>query len=206
MKYSVPLILLSVILFTYCSSSPPIHKYVLTPSVKDNAETLSSKKNTEITIGIGSLEIAQYLLRPEMVSFKGNNELIVDQFNRWAEPLEKNFERVLIENLSRLIPTDRIYIFPSQEEEPNSFQVTIMVIEFGMRADSSVVLDTRWSVSNKFKRDFLMTKKSFYTDNAAGVSIEGTVTILSSLIGNFSRDIANEIRNEIDENYDAAGE
>lgn len=195
MKNSVMLILVSVILFTYCSSSPPVQKYILTPSIENDTETLSDKENTEITIGIGTIEFSEYLKRPEIVSFKGSNELNVDQFNRWAEPLEKNFERVLIENLSRLIPTDRINIFPWQEEEPNSFQITILVNEFGMRSDSSVVLDARWSVSKKFKRDFLMTQRSFYTENAAGVSIEVEVALLSDLIGKFSRDIANEIVN-----------
>lgn len=196
MKNSVILILLSVILFTHCGSSPPIQKYILTPSIELDTETLSGKENTEITIGIGSIEFSEYLKRPEIVSFKGNNELNVDQFNRWAEPLEKNFERVLIENLSRLIPTNRIYIFPWQEEEPNSFQITIVVNEFGMRSDSSLVLDARWSVSKKFKRDFLMTQRSFYTENAAGVSIEGKIALLSDLVGKFSSDIANEIRKE----------
>jgi hypothetical protein len=198
MKNSVMLILLSVILFTHCGSSPPIQKYILTPSIENDAETLSAQDNTEITIGIGSIEFSEYLKRPEIVSFKGNNELNVDEFNRWAEPLEKNFERVLIENLSRLIPTDRIYIFPWQEEEPNSFQITIVVNEFGMRSDSSVVLDARWSVSKKFKRDFLMTQRSYYSDNAASVSIEGKVALLSELVGKFSRDLANEIRKQTD--------
>ena len=196
MKNSVLIILLSVILFTHCGSSPPVQRYILTPSIKNDTETLSEKEATEITIGIGSIEFSEYLKRPEIVSFTGNNELNVDEFNRWAEPLEKNFERVLIENLSRLIPTDRIYIFPWQEEEPNSFQITIAVNEFGMRSDSSVVLDARWSVSKKVKRDFLMTQRSYYTENAAGVSIEGKVALLSDLVGKFSSDIANEIVNE----------
>jgi uncharacterized lipoprotein YmbA len=196
MKNSVMLILLSVILFTHCGSSPPIQKYILTPSIENDTETLS--ETPEITIGIGSIEFSEYLKRPEIVSFKGNNELNVDEFNRWAEPLEKNFERVLLENLSRLIPTDRIYIFPWQEEEPNSFQITIVVNEFGMRSDSSVVLDARWSVSKKFKRDFLMTQRSYYSDNAASVSIEGKVALLSELVGKFSRDLANEIRKQTD--------
>jgi len=206
MRNSVILILFSVILFTHCGSSPPVQKYILTPSIENDAETLSGNKNTGITIGIGSIEFSEYLKRPEIVSFKGNNELNVDEFNRWAEPLNENFERVLIENLSRLIPTDRIYIFPWQEEEPNSFQISIVVNEFGMRSDSSVVLDARWNVSKGIKRDFLMTQKSFYTDNSSGVSIEGTVTLLSNLVGNFSRDIANEIRKQTDGSYDAAGE
>ena len=205
MKSSVIFILISVILFTYCSSAP-VQKYILTPSIESDTETRSDKETTDITIGIGSIEFSDYLKRPEIVSFKGNNELNIDELNRWAEPLEKNFERVLIENLSRLIPTDRIYIFPLQEEEPNSFQISIVVNEFGMRSDSSVVLDARWNVSKSFKRDFLMTQRSFYTDNASGVSLEGTVTLLSNLVGNFSRDIANEIRKEIEGNSDVQGE
>jgi len=206
MKNSVILILISLALFSNCGSSPPIQKYILTPSIEINAETISGKTNSEVTIGIGSIEFSEYLMRPEMVSFKGSNELNVDQFNRWAEPLEENFERVLIENLSSLIPTDRIYIFPWQEEEPNSFQITIMVNEFGMRSDSSVVLDARWSVSRKFERDFLMTRRSFYTKNAAGFSVEGKVALLSKLVGEFGRDIANEIKKEIDENYEGVKE
>jgi len=41
-----------------------------------------------------------------------------------------------------------------------------------------------------------MTRRSFYTDNASGVSIEGKVALLSDLVGKFSSDIANEIVNE----------
>ena len=205
MKSSVIFILISVILFTYCSSAP-VQKYILTPSIESDTETLSDKETTDITIGIGSIEFSDYLKRPEIVSFKGNNELNIDELNRWAEPLEKNFERVLIENLSRLIPTNRIYIFPWQDKEANSFQITIVVNEFGMRSDSSLVLDTRWSVSKENKRDFLMTERSFYAENASGVSVEDNVAILSNLIGKFSRDIAKEIRKEIDGSYNAAEE
>jgi uncharacterized protein len=198
MKNSVILILISLVLFTYCSSSPPIHKYVLTPSIENNAVTNSSNSGKEITLAIGSVEFAEYLMRPEMINFIRSNELSIDQFNRWAEPLDENFKRVLIENLSNLIPTDKIYFFPIQKENPNRFLVSISVNEFGMRTDSSVVLDARWNVSKKFKKDYLMTRKSFYSEKASGFSIERRVALLSELIGKLSRDIANEIKKDIE--------
>jgi hypothetical protein len=46
-----------------------------------------------------------------------HNELQSDTFSQWAEPLETNFARVLAENLSVLLTTERVAVYPWQGPE-----------------------------------------------------------------------------------------
>ena len=65
-----------------CGSSPPVHYYRLdvTP------ETYVRDPEGAVVLGIGPLRIPDYLSRSQIVTRAGNSEMIIDDFNRWAEP------------------------------------------------------------------------------------------------------------------------
>src|SRR5262249_57455732 len=63
-------------------------------------------------LGIGPIKFPGYLDRPELVTRSSPNRFEVAENDRWAEPLEENFVRVLTRNLAALMKSDRIVTYP----------------------------------------------------------------------------------------------
>ena len=73
-------------------ATEPSRFFVLRP-VPTTSEP--APKGDAIAIGVGPVVFPAYLDRPEMVTQVSANELNVDEFHRWAEPLRDNFTGVL---------------------------------------------------------------------------------------------------------------
>lgn len=193
-------IIASVIITTmlYSCGSSASSFYILTPT--NNYQQLESNFENNISIGIGNLELPDYLQKPQIVTFKNNNELHFDEFNRWAQPLDENFTDIVLENLSNMIPTNNIYLFMWPEEKLDIYQVTIKINQFELRSDSTVVLDARWSVSISNEIIFLMTEKSSYHEKITNLNYDKIVATMSKLTGYLCRDIASEVKRKATNN------
>lgn len=187
-------IIASVIITTmlYSCGSSASNFYILAPT--NNYQLVDSNLENNISVGIGNLELPDYLQKPQIVTFKNNNELHFDEFNRWAQPLDENFNDIVLENLSNMIPTNNIYLFMWPEEKLDIFQVTIKINHFELRSDSTVVLDARWSVSVSNEIVFLMTEKSTYHEKITNLDYNKIVATMSKLTGDLCKDIASEIK------------
>ena len=63
-------------------------------------------------VGIGPVTLPQYLDRPQIVERTGPNSLKIAEFDRWAEPLNNTVPRILVQNISQLLQSDRVYALP----------------------------------------------------------------------------------------------
>jgi uncharacterized lipoprotein YmbA len=115
-----------------CSLSrqpPPTRLYVLTPlpAAEQAAQTAAPRSDT---IGVGPVTLPQYANRLQIVTGNTSPELQRASFERWAEPLEDNFTRVLAENLSLLLATDQVATFPWKAPVSLDYQVIVEVTKF----------------------------------------------------------------------------
>ena len=197
MKAGMLILLLFTFLFLSCGGSKPSRFYMLTPAGK--VENVTGGTNPEITLGIGPIKFPDYLLRPQIATYIAENELNYDEFNRWAEPLQENFTRVLSENLSRLIPTDQIAYFPWRVTAAIEYQVIIEVIRFEQTSDNAIHLAARWSIFQYQDMKQLVRQSSDYSQPAPTRIKDKTdynklVAAMSQQLEEFSRDIANELK------------
>ena len=72
----------------------PTRFFVLSPG---GAETLAPESDAKLSITVGPLRLPAYLLRPEIVTRAGENELDPSPFDRWAEPIDGAILRVSIQ-------------------------------------------------------------------------------------------------------------
>ena len=93
-------------------SSATTKFYILSPLVQPVVEKQDEKGKKCKTIGIGPLDLPGYLDRPEIVTRVNPDELELAELDNWAEPLKDNITRVLAENISRLLCTEDVVIFP----------------------------------------------------------------------------------------------
>jgi uncharacterized lipoprotein YmbA len=90
---------ISILLVNGCTTGPPTRLYVLT-SLSRAASVPSATSVREISIGVGPVELPQYINRPQIITGQQSSELRSAASAQWAEPLQDGFTRVLAENLS----------------------------------------------------------------------------------------------------------
>ena len=125
-----------------CSASQPTQFYTL--SGTDAVSESSTEK--PMRLGIGPVYLPAYLDRPQVVTRSGVNRMNVSEFDQWAEPLETTFQRVLTENLSHRLDTDRIATLPARRNVNLDRQVEVEVTRFDADETGQVVLDARWRI------------------------------------------------------------
>ncbi len=177
-----------------CASTPPTRFYVLNYIPSSKAEQQAAATEHGLAIGVGPVELPQYLHRPQIVTRGSNNELHLSEFDRWGEPLERTVPRILAENLSVLLSTDRVAVFPWEKSTPIDYQVAVKLSRFEMNLGGESLLVARWSVMRAKGKEVLMTRRSSFRELADGQDYEATVSALSRTLADLSREIAAEIK------------
>jgi hypothetical protein len=139
------------------------------------------------------VELPQYTDRLQIVTGNTGPELSRAPFDNWAEPLEDNFARVLAENLSLLLATDQVAVFPGKGPMSIEYQVIVEVTKFLGEPGGQASLEALWSVVGKNGKDTLVRKKSSFTEPVGAQSYEALATALSRTLAALSRDIATTI-------------
>jgi uncharacterized lipoprotein YmbA len=171
-----------------CSTGPPARLYVLTALPR--AESVPpATDGREMSIGVGPVELPQYVNRPQIVTGQQSSELHSAASAQWAEPLQDGFTRVLAENLSLLLATDRVAIFPWKTFAPE-YQVVVEVTHFLGQTGGEVSLVALWSILNKDGREALVSKKSSFHEATGSSEYEALAAAMSRAVAALSRDIA----------------
>ena len=180
---------LSMMAFSSCSTTAlPRRLYVLTPLTP--MEPISRVPGTRaVALGVGPVELPQYVNRPEIVTGRDSPVLQSAAVAEWAEPLRDGFTRVLAENLSLLLATDRVMIFPWQSGIPE-YQVVVNVIQLLGQPGGDVTLVAFWSLLGRQGPEVLVSKKSSFREPTGGQDYEALAAAMSRAVAALSRDIA----------------
>lgn len=165
--------------------------YVLTP-VDQTAK--GSPSSGELSIAVGPVEMPAHLNRPQMVTREGKNQLAVAQFDQWAEPLADSVPGVLIENLSALLGTNRVFPYARRIPIQSDFQVAVQIIRMDAVLGGNAELDARWVILSGDGKNLLTTRRSYITESLDGATYGAVASAESRALASLSREIASEIK------------
>jgi len=148
----------------------------------------------KISLGIGPLKFPGYLDRQEFVTRAAENRFDVSENDRWAEPLDENFVRVLSQNLAVLLPADRIVQYPWPSSKRPNYQLAIEVLRFEVNHARDAQLWARWEVIDASGKAPLAVKDSRLRRQAKDRSTDAAVAALSEAGADLSREIADVLR------------
>ena len=146
-----------------------------------------------VSVGIGPVHLPEYLNRPQIVTRTGKYKLDIADFDRWAAPLDAAFSRVLAENLSILLSTDRVFIHPWTPSRRLDYQVPIEIIQLDGSIPGDANLMVRWSLLKDGRETRIILKKFRNGKPIAGQGYPGLVTAMSLCIADLSREIAEAV-------------
>jgi len=176
-----------------CSTTPPSSFYTLTP-LAEAEQRQTALTETGMTVGVGPVVFPDFLDRPQIVSRTDGNQLALDEFHRWGGSLQEDFLRTFGENLAHLLGTAQILVYPAEVRFPVQFRVIGNVLRFDGSADGQGTLKVRWAVVDPYSERPLAVRESIYHNRITGEGRGALVAALSASLGDFSREVAETLR------------
>lgn len=191
-RTAIPILLTTLLILWGCLGRSPQTKFYLLYSIPSPEAQEVGTTEKDLRIGVGPVELSEYLDRPQIVTQTSQSKLQVDQFNQWAETLEGNIARVLARNLSTLLSTENLFLFPWLGSTQLDFQVKLDIIDFKGTPDNKVVLDAHYTILDGDK-ELLAMKVVNISQPISDHGYEGLVSSMSKALDQLSRKIAQTI-------------
>jgi len=186
------------VLLSGCLSRPETvttRHFILAPISTNEPAPAAAK---QLSVGIGFVKMPSYLLRKSMAIRNGANEIEYIEDALWGERLDQCFQRTLAANLSRLLSSDHIYLGDWGRDQVQA-RLFVNVQQFDVDTSGHGNLNAQWRITAP-DSDIPLKSGRARLDRT-GASPRGKpeviATTLSDLAAEFSRDLAQSIRESV---------
>jgi len=171
-------------------ASPPSHFYTLNATAKSDGSPAAA-----YAVAVGPVSIPALVDRPEFAISVPPNRVVIEEFNRWATPLNDNIASVVTGDLAVLLGTPRVST--SSSFDP-TYRVTITVQRFeSIRKETmkneAVLIEALWSV-RKTAGGTVRTGHTVVRESTQGEDFVAFAGAHSRALAKVSGDIAAAIR------------
>lgn len=173
--------------------SPAVKYYTLSPLTGLPQTPPAGIEGDDVSIGIGPVEIPRFLDRPQIVTRSSANRIEVSEAHRWGSSLDADFLRVLADNVSSLLGTNRVAVYPWRERFNPTYRIALDVKQFEGRLGKSVELDVTWTVTVPGASGTSLVRKSRIRESTASKGYEALIAAKSNALATLSREIAQAI-------------
>lgn len=181
--------LASLVWLAGCARTQPSKFYTLNaawPSDETPAEPFADS----LVLGVGPVNIPAYMERPQMVTRVNSNEVLLSEFNRWAEPVTASLPAVLEGNLNALLPGAEITDFNLQQHLQLTHQLVVDIDEFIGTPGGSTLLRVKWMlVDLADTNNPPVNAARVYRTKAESPGYDGLAASMSALLQELSEDI-----------------
>ncbi len=179
---------------SFLAPQPDPSQYFVLAPITDAEVPPTDASMADVSVGVGPLRFPDYLLRYQIATRVAPNRLVFADSERWAEPIETTFARVLSQNLTRLLRTERVMALPMYVATALTYEVPMEVVQFEREADGRVTLWARWAVQDATTHRLLYTAQSQLSAVADGPTMEASVAAQSRVLADLSREVAAALR------------
>jgi len=175
-----------------CASSPQSAFYTL--SVEQAPARLDAAM--PLAIAVGPATVPEMVDRPQLVLRVSANQIRIDEFARWAEPLRSQIPQVIAADLAQHFAGARVTSFPQRSGLASAYQVLVDVQAFESSLGETSHLVVLWSVRPPRQGD-VVTGRSIVDEPAGAPGYEALVNAHSRALAAVTRDIAAAIRSTL---------
>lgn len=182
-----------LMLLVGCAGNAPSKYYILNPLPGEN-KVQSLSEESCISVGIGPIKLPEYLNRLQVIARNTQNEILLSNFDLWAEPLADSVPRTLGENISRILCTKQVVLFPWKPSRTPDYRVEVEVLSLDGIHGKAVSLEAWWTISYGPEQTARVTRKSKYNVPTADQSYEALIQAHSQALAALSHEIADAMR------------
>lgn len=184
---AIAILCIVVILAAGCGATPSSRFYTL------SATPSPAGTSSDLSLAVGPVTVPAVIDRPQIVVSAGPNQVRLDEFNRWAAPLQSNISRVVVDNLAAILGTPRVTLFPQTMSEAADYRVAIQVQNFDSAPGDAATLDAVWTVSRS-KDGKSQTGRTAVREASPSGGYDGVAAAHSRALARLSRDIADAVQ------------
>ena len=162
-----------------CASTAPSRFYTL------SAASGPAATSSMVSIAVGPVTVPAVVDRPQIVVNMGPNQVRLEEFNRWAAPLQNNIARVVADNLVVMLGTPRVTLLSADAD----YRAVIEVQSFESMPGEAAVLDAVWTV-RRSKDGKAETGRTTVRETVQEKGYDVLAAAHSRALARLSRDIA----------------
>jgi len=171
-----------------CASSPQSSFYTLSATAKPASPATASTYG----VSVGPVGVPETVDRPQLTLQVSANQVAIDEFHRWAEPLAGGIAQAVAANLRSLLGTARVAAAPAAAGGTPVYRVALNVVRFESKLGDSATLDVLWTIG-RGDDDAVRSGRSEVVQ-PAGSGYDALVAAHSRALARVSEDIATAIR------------
>lgn len=197
MKLRIKATILACLAFALaaCSTSPPARFFGLSPM----ALPTNAGEPAPVVVGVGPIDLPDYIKRPQIVTRSSGNEFIVHEYDRWAERLDDAIPRLLATNIDVVSPRLAAIATPYQATVGIDYRLLARILRFDTDADGLAVLEIHWGFA-KQGASVRESRRSRYTAQASNPEDPSAiVAALQQTLEACSREMASAIEEAVDQ-------
>jgi uncharacterized protein len=172
-------------------AGPPSHFYTLSRS--ETLPATPASASSHLLVVVGPVSIPAVVDLPQIVVDAGSNQVSLDEFNRWASPLQDNISQVVAENLVGMLGTPLVSLSRQSPMADADYRVAIDVQTFESAPGDAATLKAVWSV-RRTKDSKTVTARTTAREPAQGKGYDALAAAHSRALARMSQDIADAIR------------
>ena len=131
------------VLAASCSSAPP-HFYTLSHNATAGVRPGATSSNLSVIVGPVSIPAIDDV--PQITVRNSPNAVSLEEFNRWASPLQSNISHVVADNLGEMLGTTRVSLSSQSVNADADYRVAIDVQTFESVPGNAATLSALWIV------------------------------------------------------------
>lgn len=171
-------------------STSPARFYLLEPLAEVETQQTDSSRPRMI-LSLAPVRLPAYLDRSQIVSASDKNTYRLDEYHRWAENLGDNMTRVMVQDLSVLLPAD-VVINSTLRAKQAQLRLTVGILAFHVNPQGLAELSAQWQVSRD--NEVVLSQHSSLRAAVNGDDMSLKVRALNQCLNQLSRDIAAAVK------------
>lgn len=170
-----------------CGSTPPARFFTL------SAAAAPAATPANLSISVGPVSVPAIVDRPQITVSTGPNEVALEEFNRWASPLQNNIARVIAENLMTFLGTSHVTLYPQPTSTDAEYRALIDVQRFDTVPGEAATLDAVWTV-RRTKDGKAQGGRTTARETVQAKDFDALAAGHSRALSRLSQDIADAVR------------
>lgn len=179
------------VLLMACQHSPRKNYYYLTPTLEAEKTTTQHTNNTLQLIGIGPVEIAEYLTRSQIIDNQADNTLTMSENAYWAEPLDKSVTRVIALNLTQLNNSRSFVNFPWRGDSKPHYSLRLHIDNLS-RSGKNASINATWELVDHNNKNTVV-RHNFLRSLPAETGAKGLAQAYSQLLAELAKEMDEEL-------------
>ncbi|SAK49871.1 lipoprotein [Caballeronia fortuita] len=154
--------------------------------------TATATRATTRPVIVGPVTVPDLVDRPQIVTRNTDNEVALNEYARWGEPLKSSIADAIAADLAVLLASGKVAPASRAIADPDAWRVRVDIQQFESVPGDAVMIDAQWTV-RRFGDESALTGRSMVREPVNGDGWDALVAAHSRALARVSREIAGAI-------------